>query len=238
MPAGIVRIFMRGLSNRGFLNLYYTLKPAIPRGVQLALRRKLAAVKLAACKDCWPIDAGAAAAPCDWPGWPGRKKFALVLTHDVDTPRGLARCRELADMEKEMGFRSSFNFVAHGYPISPDFRRYLEKNGFEIGIHGLRHDGKLYKSRKTFLRNASVINSYLKEWGSVGFRSPSMHSRLDWIHELEIEYDASTFDTDPFEPQCEGALNDLPLYCQWVEGAKGVSWSSPTHCLRILQCLS
>jgi len=28
-----------------------------------------------------------------------------------------------------------------------------------------------------------------------------MYHNLDWYHELEVEYDASTFDTDPFEPQ-------------------------------------
>lgn len=30
---------------------------------------------------------------------------------------------------------------------------------------------------------------------------PSMKSKLDWIDELEILYDASSFDTDPFEQQ-------------------------------------
>ena len=36
----------------------------------------------------WPILKRDGAPPHDWPGWPGRKKFALVLTHDVDTANG------------------------------------------------------------------------------------------------------------------------------------------------------
>ena len=35
----------------------------------------------------------------------------------------------------------------------------------------------------------------------IGFGSPAMHYYLDWIHNLDIEYDASTVDTDPFKPQ-------------------------------------
>jgi hypothetical protein len=52
----------------------------------------------------------------------------------------------------------------------------------------------------------------LKEWGAVGFRSPSMHHNLEWIHELNIEYDASTFDTDPFEPQSDGVGTIFPFW--------------------------
>ena len=41
-----------------------------------------------------------------------------------------------------------------------------------------------------------------------------MHNNLDWIHELNIEYDASTFDTDPFEPQPDGVNTIYPF---WVK---------------------
>jgi hypothetical protein len=38
-----------------------------------------------------------------------------------------------------------------------------------------------------------------------------MHHNLDWIHELNVEYDASTFDTDPFEPQPDGVGTIFPF---------------------------
>jgi len=44
-----------------------------------------------------------------------------------------------------------------------------------------------------------------------GFSLPSMHHNLEWIGELDIEYDASTFDTDPFEPQSNPAKHNLAL---------------------------
>jgi peptidoglycan/xylan/chitin deacetylase (PgdA/CDA1 family) len=115
-------------------------------------------------------------------------------------------------LEKKLGFRSSFNFVPRRYAVQPDLRNVLTKEGFEVGVHGLYHDGRYFDSREKFRKRAEVINDYLKEWGSVGFRSPSMLHNLDWIHDLNIEYDASTFDTDPFEPQPNGVGTIFPFW--------------------------
>lgn len=191
---------------------YYLLKPLIPRRLQIGLRRMMLRRKLASCADIWPIDSEAARPPYDWTAWPEGKRFALVLTHDVEKAQGQEKCHALATMEEEMGFRSSYNFVAEEYAVSPDLRRRLTDRGFEVGIHGLNHDGMLYLSRTRFLDQAARINQYLKEWQAVGFRSPSMHHNLEWIHALNIEYDASTFDTDPFEPQPDGIGRIFPLW--------------------------
>ncbi|MBS3917358.1 MAG: GNAT family N-acetyltransferase [Deltaproteobacteria bacterium] len=131
--------------------------------------------------------------------------------HDVDTAKGHEKCLELAQVDEKMGFRSSFNFVPERYNVSSEVRRILVEKGFEVGVHGLKHDGKLFSSRKTFLEQAARINHYLKDWKSVGFVSPSMHRNLDWIHDLNVEYDASTFDTDPFEPQPDGIRTIFPF---------------------------
>ncbi len=194
-----------------FNNIYYQFKPLIPRRLQIGLRRML--IKRNRCKysDVWPIDEKSGVPPKGWQGWPENKKFSLVMMHDVETVRGYEKCYKLMELVRESGFKSSFNFVAERYSISPELRSSLTKNGFEVGVHGLYHDGKLYKSEKTFLERAIKINQYLKEWNAVGFRSPSMHNNLEWIHNLDIKYDASTFDTDPFEPQSEGTGTIFPF---------------------------
>ncbi|MFB3925431.1 MAG: hypothetical protein ACE14T_05200 [Syntrophales bacterium] len=199
-----------------FLNAYYFFKPVIPRRLQILLRRRIVSRKLSLCRDIWPIDEESSRQPRGWPGWPGKRKFSLVLTHDVDTARGQARCRPLMELEKELGFRSSFNFVPERYPVSPQLRFLLAKNGFEIGVHGLYHDGKYFRSREIFEKRAIRINAYLEKWQSVGFRSPSMLHNLEWMHLLNIEYDSSTFDTDPFEPQPQGVRSIFPL---WIPGS-------------------
>ena len=186
------------------------------------MRRHLVRWQRARYKDVWPIHNASSTPPENWAGWPEGKKFALVLTHDVDTEKGQQRCRLLAEMEMELGFRSSFNFVPRRYSVSADLRRYLVENGFEVGVHGLYHDGKYYQSREEFKQRAKLINEYLREWNAVGFRSPSMLRNMEWILDLDIEYDSSTFDTDPFEPQADGVHTIFPFIVQGGNGRRYV----------------
>ena len=202
-------------------SLYYAIKPMIPRTLQVALRRRYAAQLLKRHSSAWPINASAANRPDGWPGWPDGKEFAFVLTHDVETERGQNKCPELMNLERGLGFRSSFNFVPKRYNVSPDLRKRQEENGFEVGVHGLYHDGKYFDSKDVFDRRVSQINGYLKQWNAVGFRSPSMLHRLDWFHQLDIRYDASTFDTDPFEPQPEGIGTIFPFWVPSQDGQGG-----------------
>jgi hypothetical protein len=180
--------------------------------VQLHLRRTLVKKIRSGSADIWPIDPAAALHPqAAQVRWPENKEFALVLTHDVDTWRGAKYCETLARIEKDLGFRSSFNFVPERYPIPDGVMNRLRDDGFEVGVHGLYHDGQLYKSRQIFGERAVKINSYIKAWSAVGFRSPAMHHNLEWLHDLEVLYDASTFDTDPFEPQPDGMQTIWPF---------------------------
>jgi predicted glycosyltransferase/peptidoglycan/xylan/chitin deacetylase (PgdA/CDA1 family) len=133
----------------------------------------------------------------------------------VETEKGLKNCIPLAKLEESLGFRSSFNFVAEDYEVPKEIFNYLKNHGFEIGVHGLHHDGNLFESKKKFRKHATRINQYLKEWGAGGFRTPSLYHNLDWIGGLDIQYDSSTFDTDPFEPQPDGVGTIFPF---WVSG--------------------
>lgn len=196
------------------LKAYYRLKPIIPRRAQLAVRRAIVSLRRSKYSDIWPIDPKGGASPGGWPGWPEGKRFALVLTHDVESQRGLDRCLALAELDERLGFRSSFNFLAEEYQVAPRLRQELSDRGFEVGIHGITHDGLLYQSRAQFMTQATIINSYIKQWQSVGFRSPAMHRNFEWLGDLDIEYDASTFDTDPFEPYPEGVGTIFPFEVQ------------------------
>jgi glycosyltransferase involved in cell wall biosynthesis len=169
--------------------------------------------------DVWPIMPGSERLPENWPGWPGHKKFAFVLTHDVESKAGLSRCRSLMQLELDLGFRSSFNFVPEGsYRVPPELREELTARGFEVGIHDLKHDGRLFTSRRNFRRRAARINRYAREWDASGFRSGFMLRNLDWLHDLDVQYDASIFDTDPFEPQPDGGHTIFPFWVPHPDG--------------------
>jgi peptidoglycan/xylan/chitin deacetylase (PgdA/CDA1 family) len=209
------------------LPIYYTLKPLIPRRLQLAMRRRFAAQQLARSFPAWPIEPilidhfydqmrerlrGSAEDRLPMINlWPERHGFAFVLTHDVEGPKGVANIERVLEIERRHGFVSSWNFVAEWYPIPAGTFERLDEAGCEVGLHGVTHDGKLFQSRARFEADLPKIHSYLSKWGSVGFRSPATHRNAEWMHELGCLYDSSFPDSDPFEPQSGGCCSILPF---------------------------
>jgi peptidoglycan/xylan/chitin deacetylase (PgdA/CDA1 family) len=124
-------------------------------------------------------------------------------------------------IEEELAFRSSFYFVPKRYAVSSDLRKHLTTNGFEVGVHGLYHDGKLFSSRKLFQERAVLINQYLQDWETGGFRSPAMHYNLEWMHDLQLQYDSSTLDTAPFEPHPVGIGTIFPFLVSGTPAQQG-----------------
>ncbi len=201
--------------------IFYLIKPIILRRVQLFLRRFLVKKQLKQYKDVWPILPGCQTKPENWNGWPDGNDFAIVLTHDVELKDGHDKCRQLLEIEKKLGFKSSFYFVPERYEVERELREFIVGEGFEVGVHGLNHDGKLFRDKKIFSERAKGINQYLKDWSAVGFRAPAMHHNLEWIGKLDIEYDLSTFDTDPFEPQPDGVGTIFPFQVEGKDGRPG-----------------
>lgn len=208
--------------------LYYVLKPFLPRTLTQALRQLLRKRHMRNSRLGWPIEAryprfqfAILKHALELTGqasiqvralWPQGKRYALVLTHDVETDKGQQFVRHVADLEESLGFRSSFNFVPADYDVDMELVKELRQSGFEVGIHGLKHDGKLFNSHKAFIRHAKTINQYLKHFSAVGFRAPLTHRNPEWMQVLEIEYDLSFFDTDPFEPIPGGTMNIWPFF--------------------------
>jgi len=202
------------------LDLYYFVKPAIPHDVRLRIRARIASRQRRRSASVWPINESAGQRPEWWSGWPGGKAFAFILTHDVESRKGMERCRALAKLETDLGFRSSFNFVPEGdYNTPSSLRSFLAEHGFEVGVHDLHHDGTLYRSKAEFSAKASRINEYLERWQAVGFRSAFMAHNLELLKELNMLYDASTFDTDPFEPQPDSVNTIFPFWVRRPDGS-------------------
>jgi peptidoglycan/xylan/chitin deacetylase (PgdA/CDA1 family) len=143
--------------------------------------------------------------------WPDGANFAFVPTHDVETADGMQNVLRIADLEQELGFRSAWNIVPHKYPVDPGIVRELVDRGFEIGVHGYNHDGKLFASRRVFDSRVPAINAALESFGAVGFRAPMVHRNLEWLQSLEVEYDASCFDVDPYQAMPGGVGSVWPF---------------------------
>lgn len=207
---------------------YYAVKPLLPRRLQIAMRRLYAKRQAQREFPRWPIEpllvereqARLQAAlegrdGKDLPtiaNWPGGKRFAAVLTHDVEGPAGVANVRKVIEIERRHGFVSSWNFVAEWYPIEDGLFDHVRAAGCEVGLHAIKHDCKLFESRASFESELPAIHRYLEQWNAVGFRSPATHRNADWMPELGSLYDSSFPDTDPFEPQAGGCCSILPYF--------------------------
>ena len=201
--------------------IYYGLKPFVPQFLRTAIRRKLAMRLRKQSRRHMAYYAGLGAGTRKLARLAGRQKICVCFDARRREQNGSGKCRSLMELELDLGFRSSFNFIPEGsYRVPAELRQELTSNGFEVGIHDLKHDGHLFSSRRKFTRHAARINAYAREWGASGFRSGFMLRNLDWLHDLDVQYDASTFDTDPFEPQPQGRHTIFPF---WVPNPNGDS---------------
>ncbi|MBJ7612571.1 MAG: hypothetical protein DLM67_07645 [Candidatus Nephthysia bennettiae] len=208
--------------------LYYRLKPLLPRAIIAGMRRVHRRTVDRTDSDLgWPVEDRYARFLWATAGrlleraqvreapflffWPHGNPMAFVLTHDIETAEGQSFVPAVAQLEEELGFRSSFNFVAERYPLDGGLIRDLRARGFEVGVHGLKHDGRLFSSRGEFERRAAAINRHLHALEAVGFRSPLTHRNPQWMQSLDVEYDLSFFDTDPYEPIPGGTMCIWPF---------------------------
>ncbi len=223
-----VRRDTAGATRTDFLRKsYYALKPLMPRAVQLALQRANARSRLKnVTYPQWPQDDslrcllhGALAVVLRHRGlrqvpfigfWPRGYRWAACFTHDVETSAGFEVVEKMAAIEEGCGIRSTWFIVPERYPVPLETIHELNTRDHEVGVHGLNHDGRLFSTRREFLRRVPLIDEYLKSWGAVGFRSPALHRNPDWIPDLNIRYDSSFMDTAVLEPQFGGVSTVLP----------------------------
>jgi peptidoglycan/xylan/chitin deacetylase (PgdA/CDA1 family) len=220
--------YKEGRDRGAALAAYYRLRPLIPRRVQIGIRRAYARHQGKRPFPAWPIESvlvdlqtaelARRADEHDGRGvpfvnyWPDGRRFAFVLTHDVEGPAGVANIGRVREVEERHGLVSSWNFCAEEYEIPRGLFDDLEAAGCEIGLHGIDHRGLLFASRGRFEAALPKIHSYLAEWGADGFRSPALHRNADWMPELGCGYDSSFPDTDPFEPQPGGCCSIHPFF--------------------------
>jgi peptidoglycan/xylan/chitin deacetylase (PgdA/CDA1 family) len=134
------------------------------------------------------------------------KRWAFLVTHDVDTHEGLRRSRVLKKLEETYDVSSAWYIPSKHYKLNPETVKELANHG-EVGAHGTRHDGKLTRLPKQKLvdrlREAkqtleNIINCPVK-----GFRAPLLQHSLKIIQALReagYMYDASIPTWEPKHP--------------------------------------
>jgi hypothetical protein len=206
---------------------YYRVRPILPRGMQIALRRSYARIQARREFPRWPVEPALhdllrlvhgwlseiAGEPVPWLGpWPQGYRWAVVLTHDVETAAGQAQIGVMRGIERELGYRSSWNFPALRYPVDESVVAALREDGCEVGVHGALHDGRDIESESTLEARLPAMRTVAERWGAEGFRSPATQRSWALMPRLGFAYDSSSPDTDPYEPQPGGCCSWWPFF--------------------------
>lgn len=215
----------RGARLSGMFRIYYRLRRWIPT----AIRAKLQSIRNQSIANdddwylshnfvsCWTtaVDNEIREQRDPWVihPWPDDFSHAIVLTHDIETQTGYDRIEQLAKVDEEFGFRSAWFLVPHKYRIESSLIAELQRRGHEVGVHGYNHDGRCFESRKFFGDRLGPINAALANFRAVGFRAPMVQRNLVWMQELNVEYDASCFDHDPYQSMPGGIGSVWPFRC-------------------------
>ena len=81
------------------------------------------------------------------------------MTHDVEELAGRNFCSALMDLDEAAGIRSSFQIVPEQrYPVPGTLLDEIRARGFELNVHDLNHDGRLFSSHAEFLRRVQRIH--------------------------------------------------------------------------------
>src|SRR6266478_2725695 len=214
-----------GLANK----LYYLARPVL--GV--SVRRHLQKLRLADWRSIpfprWPVDRTVEQVhetllrlcvqanegkevPFIW-FWPKGFPSWVVVTHDVEAVKGRDFCPVLMDVDENFGIKSSFQLVPEKrYPLSPSFIESIRSRGFEVNVHDLNHDGRLFASEAKFINRARRINQYGRAFGAQGFRSGALYRNLAWYNALEFSYDMSVPNAAHLDPQRGGCCTVMPYF--------------------------
>jgi hypothetical protein len=211
--------------------VYYGLRPFFPVYFRRILQRYALRDWQRISFPAWPLDTtvddfirclwiillkvtGAEQIPFIW-YWPEGFQSCAIMTHDVETAAGLEFCDTILKLEREAGIRSAFELVPEvRYAIPPRAFETIRREGGEICIHGLNHDGKLFSSEEVFRKRARAINEYAEKWGAKGFRSPIMYRNLAWYDAFNLSYDMSVPNVAHLDPQRGGCCTIFPFFVQ------------------------
>ena len=197
-----VRRHLQKMHLRGWENISF---PAWPVDTTVErIHRKLLALSLRA--------RGLDRIPFVW-FWPKGFSSCMIMTHDVEDQAGKEFCGALMDIDEAGGIRSSFQIVPENrYTVTQDFLNSIKSRGFEVNVHDLKHDGRLYAEHEEFLRRADRINGYVREFGAQGFRSGILYRNADWYEAFQFAYDMSIPNVGHLDPQRGGCCTVMPYF--------------------------
>jgi hypothetical protein len=215
------------LGNAPTRALYYAVRPFLTVGFRKHLQRLRLSDWGSIPFPKWPVDdsvdrifrtamrllveqSGTTEIPFIW-FWPDGATACAMMTHDVESDAGNAFCRDLASLDESCGIRSAFQIIPSN-PVDENLVADLRRRGFEVNLHDLEHDGRLFEDRQQFERRAAEINRWARQFQCRGFRAGAMYREQTWFHAFELAYDMSVPNAAHLEPQRGGCCTVMPYF--------------------------
>lgn len=217
------------LATDALRRLYYLVRPLLPDAVRKAFQRVYLSDWRKLEFPSWPVDmtvedeletglldimrhSNVSEVPFIW-FWPYGARGAVMITHDVETHRGLKFVPTLMDIDDDYGFKGAYQLVPEErYSVPTELLHAIHKRGCEANVHGLNHGVNLFENFSSYLIKVNRINQHIERFGSEGFRSPSMYRNVEWLKHLNIQYDMSVPNVAHLEPQRGGCCTVFPYF--------------------------
>jgi hypothetical protein len=209
--------------------LYYCCRPALP----VAVRKHLQKLHLKDWKTLdfprWPVDVsvdaimrsamglqieahGGEQVPFIW-FWPDGAEACVMMTHDVEGVSGRRFADDLMDLDASFGIKAAFQIIPRG--PRAELASLIDRcraRGFEVNLHDLHHDGRLFSSREEFRRQSAHINQLAREHQCHGFRAGAMYREQAWYDAFDFSFDMSVPNVAHLEPQRGGCCTVMPYF--------------------------
>ena len=208
---------------------YYAVRPFLTVSVRKHIQRLWLRGWERKLFPAWPVDttverlldavvgmaldaAGQQEIPMVW-FWPEGKRACCLMTHDVESAAGRDFCDRLMDVDDAYEIKSSFQVIPERrYRVSTQFLHSFWSRGFELNVHDLNHDGKLFEDFGEFERRCRIINEYATAFGARGFRAAVLYRNTDWLEALAFQYDMSIPNVAHLDPQPGGCCTVFPFF--------------------------
>jgi hypothetical protein len=220
----------RRIDNQLLRSLYYRwLRPLLPALVRRHLQRTVLGDWRTIRFPRWPVDGtvehilervlslamaaqGIDRLPFVW-FWPNGTSACAIVTHDVDNISGRNFCSGIMDLDDDAGVKASFQIIPEGrYSVPSELLDEIRQRGFEVNVHDLNHDGRLFSDEAEFARRVERINEYGRRFKALGFRSGQLYRNQTWYSRLTFSYDMSIPSVAHLEPQRGGCCSITPFF--------------------------
>jgi hypothetical protein len=155
---------------------------------------------------------GVASVPLVW-FWPRGAQGCVMMSHDVESKKGLDFCHQLIEIDDSFGVKASFQIVPEErYVVPSHLIDTIRNRGCEVALQDLNHDGRLFDNKEKFVRRAAIVNRYAKEYKAKGFRAGALYRKPDWYESLDLSFDMSMPNVAHLDPQRGGCCTVMPYF--------------------------